>query len=154
MELTHFNKKNKKIEMVDISIKNKTKRVAEAKGLVKINKKLYLILKNDQNIFEKLSTTAKIAGILAAKNTSNSIPLTHNIPIDYINLSFNLENDQFIEIKSIIKSNYTTGLEIEALSAVSTAALTIFDMLKSYKQKIFIQSIEITKKRGGKNNIG
>jgi len=154
MELTHFNKKNKKIEMVDISIKNKTKRVAEAKGLVKINKKLYLILKNDQNIFEKLSTTAKIAGILAAKNTSNSIPLTHNIPIDYINLSFNLENDQFIEIKSIIKSNYTTGLEIEALSAVSTAALTIFDMLKSYKQKILIQSIEITKKRGGKNNIG
>ena len=111
-------------------------------------------MKNDQNIFEKLSTTAKIAGILAAKNTSNSIPLTHNIPIDYINLSFNLENDQFIEIKSIIKSNYTTGLEIEALSAVSTAALTIFDMLKSYKQKILIQSIEITKKRGGKNNIG
>ena len=154
MELTHFNKKNKKIEMVDISIKKKTKRVAEAKGLVKINKKLYLILKNDQNIFEKLSTTAKIAGILAAKNTSNSIPLTHNIPIDYINLSFNLENDQFIEIKSIIKSNYTTGLEIEALNAVSTAALTIFDMLKSYKQKILIQSIEITKKRGGKNNIG
>jgi len=154
MELTHFNKKNKKIEMVDISIKNKTKRIAEAKGLVKINKKLYLILKKDQNIFEKLTTTAKIAGILAAKNTSNSIPLTHNIPIDYINLSFNLENDQFIEIKSIIKSNYTTGLEIEALSAVSTAALTIFDMLKSYKQKILIQSIEITKKRGGKNNIG
>jgi len=154
MELTHFNKKNKKIEMVDISIKNKTKRIAEAKGLVKINKKLYLILKKDQNIFEKLTTTAKIAGILAAKNTSNSIPLTHNIPIDYINLDFNLENDQFIEIKSIVKSNYTTGLEIEALSAVSTAALTIFDMLKSYKQKIFIQSIEITKKRGGKNNIG
>ena len=138
MELTHFNKKNKKIEMVDISIKNKTKRIAEAKGLVKINKKLYLILKNDQNIFEKLTNTAKIAGILAAKNTSNSIPLTHNIPIDYINLSFNLENDQFIEIKSIIKSNYTTGLEIEALSAVSTAALTIFDMLKSYKQKIVL----------------
>ena len=154
MELTHFNKKNKKIEMVDISIKNKTKRIAEAKGLVKINKKLYLILKKDQNIFEKLTTTAKIAGILAAKNTSNSIPLTHNIPIDYINLDFNLENDQFIEIKSIVKSNYTTGLEIEALSAVSTAALTIFDMLKSYKQKIFIQSIEITKKIGGKNNIG
>ena len=154
MELTHFNKKNKKIEMVDISIKNKTKRIAEAKGLVKINKKLYLILKKDQKIFEKLTTTAKIAGILAAKNTSNSIPLTHNIPIDYINLSFNLENNQFIEIKSIVKSNYTTGLEIEALSAVSTAALTIFDMLKSYKQKIFIQSIEITKKRGGKNNIG
>ena len=154
MELTHFNKKNKKIEMVDISIKNKTKRIAEAKGLVKINKKLYLILKKDQNIFEKLTTTAKIAGILAAKNTSNSIPLTHNIPIDYINLDFNLENDQFIEIKSIVKSNYTTGLEIEALSAVSTAALTIFDMLKSYKKRIFIQSIEITKKRGGKNNIG
>ena len=154
MELTHFNKKNKKIEMVDISIKNKTKRIAEAKGLVKINKKLYLILKKDQNIFEKLTTTAKIAGILAAKNTSNSIPLTHNIPIDYINLDFNLENYQFIEIKSIVKSNYTTGLEIEALSAVSNAALTIFDMLKSYKKKIFIQSIEITKKRGGKNNIG
>ncbi len=154
MELTHFNKKNKKIEMVDISNKSKTKRIAEAKGLVKINKKLFQILKKDQKIFDKLSTTAKIAGVLAAKNTSNLIPLTHNIPIDYISLSFELKNDQLIEIKSLVKSNYTTGLEIEALNAVSTAALTLFDMLKSYKQKILIHSIEIKKKRGGKNNIG
>jgi len=154
MELTHFNKKNKKIEMVDISNKSKTKRIAEAKGLVKISKKLFQILKKDQKIFDKLSTTAKIAGVLAAKNTSNLIPLTHNIPIDYISLSFELKNDQLIEIKSLVKSNYTTGLEIEALNAVSTAALTLFDMLKSYKQKILIHSIEITKKRGGKNNIG
>ncbi len=130
MELTHFNKKNKKIEMVDISNKRKTKRIAEAKGLVKINKKLFQILKKDQKIFDKLSTTAKIAGVLAAKNTSNLIPLTHNIPIDYISLSFELKNDQLIEIKSLVKSNYTTGLEIEALNAVSTAALTLFDMLK------------------------
>ena len=110
MELTHFNKKNKKIEMVDISNKSKTKRIAEAKGLVKINKKLFQILKKDQKIFDKLSTTAKIAGVLAAKNTSNLIPLTHNIPIDYISLSFELKNDQLIEIKSLVKSNYTTGL--------------------------------------------
>ena len=64
------------------------------------------------------------------------------------------DGEVYIEIKSVVKSNYSTGLEIEALNSVSCASITTFDMLKSFKKKIIIKKIEIIKKRGGKNNIG
>ena len=154
MSLSHFNKKNKNIEMVDITKKNKTQRIAEAKSTMKVDRDLYEILFNDNLLFNNLCNTAKIAGIFAAKNTSNQIPLTHHIPLDYVSISFKLMEKEKIVLKSTIKSKYATGLEIEALSCVSTASITIFDMLKSYKKKIIIEQIEIIKKRGGKNNIG
>jgi len=154
MSLSHFNKKNKNIEMVDITKKNKTQRIAEAKSTMKVDRNLYEILFNDNLLFNNLCNTAKIAGIFAAKNTSNQIPLTHHIPLDYVSISFKLMEKEKIVLKSTIKSKYATGLEIEALNCVSTASITIFDMLKSYKKKIIIEKIEIIKKRGGKNNIG
>ena len=154
MSLSHFNKKNKNIEMVDITKKNKTQRIAEAKSTMKVDRDLYEILINDNLLFNNLCNTAKIAGIFAAKNTSNQIPLTHHIPLDYVSISFKLMEKEKIVLKSTIKSKYATGLEIEALNCVSTASITIFDMLKSYKKKIIIEQIEIIKKRGGKNNIG
>ena len=113
MSLSHFNKKNKNIEMVDISKKNKTKRFAEARSLIEIDKKLYSVIKGDKELKNNLFNTAKIAGIYAAKNTSHQIPLTHNIPIDYVSLTLNLRDEVYIEIKSVVKSNYSTGLEIE-----------------------------------------
>ena len=154
MSLSHFNKKNKNIEMVDNKKKNKTQRIAEAKSTMKVDRDLYEILLNDNLLFNNLCNTAKIAGIFAAKNTSNQIPLTHHIPLDYVSISFKLMEKEKIVLKSTIKSKYATGLEIEALNCVSTASITIFDMLKSYKKKIIIEQIEIIKKRGGKNNIG
>ena len=154
MSLSHFNKKNKNIEMVDITKKNKTQRIAEAKSTIKVDRDLYEILFNDNLLFNNLCNTAKIAGIFAAKNTSSQIPLTHHIPLDYVSISFKLMEKEKIVLKSTIKSKYATGLEIEALNCVSTASITIFDMLKSYKKKIIIEQIEIIKKRGGKNNIG
>ena len=154
MSLSHFNKKNKNIEMVDITKKNKTQRIAEAKSTMKVDRDLYEILFNDNLLFNNLCNTAKIAGIFAAKNTSNQIPLTHHVPLDYVSISFKLMEKEKIVLKSTIKSKYATGLEIEALNCVSTASITIFDMLKSYKKKIIIEQIEIIKKRGGKNNIG
>ena len=154
MSLSHFNKKNKNIEMVDITKKNKTQRIAEAKSTMKVDRDLYEILFNDNLLFNNLCNTAKIAGIFAAKNTSNQIPLTHHIPLDYVSISFKLMEKEKIVLKSTIKSKYATGLEIEALNCVSTASITIFDMLKSFKKKIIIEQIKIKKKRGGKNNIG
>ena len=154
MSLSHFNKKNKNIEMVDITKKINTKRIAEAKSIVRVDKNLYKVLFNDNLLFNNLCNTAKIAGIFAAKNTSNQIPLTHHIPLDYVSISFKLIEKEKIVLKSTIKSKYATGLEIEALNCVSTASITIFDMLKSYKKKIIIEQIKIIKKRGGKNNIG
>ncbi len=154
MSLSHFNKKNKNIEMVDISKKIKTTRMAEARSTVRLDKNLYKILLNDNLLFNNLCNTAKIAGIFAAKNTSSDIPLTHHIPLDYVSLTFELIDNEKIVLKSKIKSKYATGLEIEALNCVSTASITLFDMLKSFKKKIIIEKIEIVKKRGGKNNIG
>ena len=121
---------------------------------MKVDRDLYEILFNDNLLYKNLCNTAKIAGIFAAKNTSNQIPLTHHIPLDYVSISFKLMEKEKIVLKSTIKSKYATGLEIEALNCVSTASITIFDMLKSYKKKIIIEQIEIIKKRGGKNNIG
>lgn len=154
MTLTHFKNKNQTIEMVDISKKKKTARIAVAESLIKIDKSLYQVLLNDQNLFSNLCATAKIAGVLAAKNTSLQIPLTHQVPIDHITIKFKLLEKEFLRIISSVKSKYTTGLEIEALTAVSNSSITVFDMLKSYKKEIVIKNIQIIKKRGGKNNIG
>ena len=154
MTLTHFKNKNQTIEMVDISKKKKTARIAVAESLIKIDQSLYQVLLNDQNLFSNLCATAKISGVLAAKNTSLQIPLTHQVPIDHITIEFKLFDKEFLRIISSVKSKYTTGLEIEALTAVSISSITVFDMLKSYKKEIIIQNIKIIKKRGGKNNIG
>ena len=154
MTLTHFKNKNQTIEMVDISKKKKTARIAVAESLIKIDKTLYQVLLKDQNLFSNLCATAKIAGVLAAKNTSLQIPLTHQVPIDHITIEFKLFDKEFLRIISSVKSKYTTGLEIEALTAVSNSSITVFDMLKSYKKEIVIKNIQIIKKRGGKNNIG
>ena len=121
MALSHFNKKNKNIEMVDITKKINTQRIAEAKSIVKVDRDLYKILFNDNMLFNNLCNTAKIAGIFAAKNTSNQIPLTHHIPLDYVSISFKLIEEGKIVLKSTIKSKYATGLEIEALNCVNTA---------------------------------
>ena len=86
MTLTHFKNKNQTIEMVDISKKKKTARIAVAESLIKINKNLYQVLLNDQNLFSNLCATAKIAWALAAKNTSLQIPLTHEVPIEPITI--------------------------------------------------------------------
>ena len=154
MSLTHFNKKNKNIEMVDISKKKRSQRLAQAEALIRIDKSLYSIIYDDKLLFNNICNTAKLAGILAAKNTPNQIPLTHQIPLDHVSISFELIDQEIILVRSKIKSNYTTGLEIESLNCVATASITIFDMLKSYKKKIIIEKIQIIKKRGGKNNIG
>jgi len=154
MSLTHFKNKNKDVEMVDISKKNKSSRIAEAESFIKISHDLYKILLEDEKLFNNLCHTAKIAGILAAKNTSSQIPLTHHVPLDHVTINFILKNKCYIYLKSFIKTKYATGLEIEALNCISTAAITIFDMLKSYKKEIIIENIKLIKKRGGKNNIG
>ena len=147
MTLTHFKNKNQTIEMVDISKKKKTARIAVAESLIKIDKSLYQVLLNDQNLFSNLCATAKIAGVLAAKNTSLQIPLTHQVPIDHITIEFKLFDKEFLRIISSVKSKYTTGLEIEALTAVSTSSITVFDMLKSYKKKNYYSKYSNHKKK-------
>ena len=153
MSLTHFNKKNKNTEMVDISNKNKTQRIAIAKGEMIINKSLYDYLLKNKKITNNLFNTSKISGVLAAKNTSNVIPLTHNIPIDYIDIKIELKNNTKINIIAEAKSHYSTGIEIEVIHAVAVTATTLYDMLKSYKKTIIIKNIQLVKKTGGSKKL-
>ena len=153
MSLTHFNKKNKNTEMVDISNKNKSQRIAIAKGEMIINKSLYDYLLKNKKITNNLFNTSKISGVLAAKNTSNVIPLTHNIPIDYVDIKIELKNNTKINIIAEAKSHYSTGIEIEVIHAVAVTATTLYDMLKSYKKTIIIKNIQLVKKTGGSKKL-
>jgi cyclic pyranopterin phosphate synthase len=153
MSLTHFNKKNKNTEMVDISNKNKSQRIAIAKGEMIINKSLYGYLLKNKKITSNLFNTSKISGVLAAKNTSNVIPLTHNIPIDYIDIKIELKSNTKINIIAEAKSHYSTGIEIEVIHAVAVTATTLYDMLKSYKKTIIIKNIQLVKKTGGSKKL-
>ena len=153
MSLTHFNKKNKNTEMVDISNKNKSQRIAIAKGEMIINKSLYDYLFKNKKITNNLFNTSKISGVLAAKNTSNVIPLTHNIPIDYVDIKIELKDNTKINIIAEAKSHYSTGIEIEVIHAVAVTATTLYDMLKSYKKTIIIKNIQLVKKTGGSKKL-
>ena len=153
MSLTHFNKKNKNTEMVDISNKNKSERIAIAKGEMIINKSLYDYLLKNKKITNNLFNTSKISGVLAAKNTSNVIPLTHNIPIDYVDIKIELKDNTKINIVAEAKSHYSTGIEIEVIHAVAVTATTLYDMLKSYKKTIIIKNIQLIKKTGGSKRL-
>lgn len=136
--------------MVDISEKKPTTRTAKAYGKVIISKEVYEAIKNNTIVKGPVLETAKIAGILGAKKTHLIIPLTHPLLIEYIDIEFNIIPYE-IEIISHVKMEGKTGAEMEALTAVSTAALTIYDMCKALDKKIIISEIKLLEKTGGKS---
>lgn len=150
-EITHLNKKGEAI-MVDISQKDKNIREAIAEGLVLMKKETL------KKIIEKgipkgdVLSVARIAGIMGAKKTSQLIPLCHPIGIDSITIDF-LPNEEKGELRVICKAKTTdkTGVEMEAMTGVSIAALTIYDMCKGVEKGIEIDSIRLLKKTGGKS---
>lgn len=150
--LTHINEKGE-ATMVDIGGKNITERTAEACGKIRMNpqtleKLLSSRLKKGDGI-----AAARIAGIMGAKKTSELIPLCHNIPIEKIDISFKKESDCLLGIYSFAKCEYKTGIEMEALTAVSIAALTIYDMCKAIDKTMTIEEIKLLKKTGGKSDF-
>ena len=145
--------KNGKAVMVDVSEKDTTERTAKAYGEVKVSKEVFEKIKINEVAKGDVLTVAKIAGIQAAKKTSELIPLCHNIFISKIDVSFNLnEESNTIEITSFAKTNAVTGIEMEALTAVNIAALTIYDMCKAIDKSIEITNVHLLSKTGGKSN--
>lgn len=138
--------------MVDVSHKIKTLRYAKAEAFVKVGERSLKAVKNNDvpkgNVFE----IARVAGIMAAKRTGEIIPLCHNIPILYCDIGFEIVEDG-IKIISEVKAIHQTGVEMEALSAVSIAALTIYDMLKPLEDEIEILGIRLVEKKGGKRDF-
>ncbi len=150
-KLTHINSKGK-AEMVDVSEKEITVRTAEAYAEVKVTKEIFSAIKNNAVQKGDVLSIAKYAGIQAAKKTSELIPLCHNIFISKIDVELMLNSKKkTVEIKSFAKTNSVTGIEMEALTAVSAAALTVYDMCKAIDKSMVISEIKLLSKTGGKS---
>ena len=141
------NKGNARI--VDISKKKKSLRYAKAKATVWLSKKILTMIKNDEFKKGNVINVARIAGIMGAKHTSNLIPLCHNINLDSSDIEFRFLEEE-LEIVSTVKSEEKTGVEMEALTAVTVSALTIYDMVKGVDKSVFVKSISLLEKKGGK----
>jgi cyclic pyranopterin phosphate synthase len=150
-ELTHTDKAGRP-RMVDISLKPETERRAVAKGTVKMKAATLDLIKQGQAKKGEVLATAQLAGIMAAKKTSELIPLCHPILIAEVTVDFKLdEKSSAIEITSTAKSTGKTGVEMEALTATAVAALTIYDMCKAVDRGMNIENIRLVQKSGGKS---
>ena len=143
------------ITMVDVSGKTATTREAHASGQVVFPAEIYEQIKAADGMTKKgsITQTAHIAGIMAAKRTHDLIPLCHPLPLDKIGLSFEYNNNQnSITVTATVKVTHKTGVEMEALTAVSVACLTIYDMTKAISHDITIDNIHLLNKTGGKSD--
>ena len=145
MVLTHVNPDGE-ANMVDISNKEVVHREAAASGAVFMQKQTIELIKNNQVKKGDVLSAARIAAISGAKKTSDLIPLCHNIPINKIDVSFDIKDDHIL-IKSRAICDAKTGIEMEALTAVSIAALTIYDMCKAVDKAMTITNIKLEEKR-------
>jgi cyclic pyranopterin phosphate synthase len=148
-ELSHVDERGK-ARMVDVGRKAITERVAIAEGEVRMQQEtLELIRENALEKGDALSV-AQIAGIQAAKRTAELIPFCHSLPLDYLAVEFELDEElPGVRIRSTVRSTGKTGVEMEALTAVSVAALTIYDMAKSAERGMRIENIRLVHKSGG-----
>lgn len=150
-KLSHFDEQGK-IKMVDVSAKETTSRRAVASAKVLMNAETLETLKNQTNPKGNPLEIARIAGIMAAKKTSELIPLCHQINLSKVNVSAELK-DFGVFLEAEAKTNSQTGVEMEALTAVSVAALTIYDMCKAVQKDIQITDIKLELKTGGKSDF-
>ncbi len=137
--------------MVDVSDKTETARRAVASGKILLNQETIEILKSSENPKGNPLEIARIAGIMAAKQTSNLIPLCHQINLSKVNVTAEIKDDG-VYIEAEAKTSSQTGVEMEALTAVSVAALTIYDMCKAVQKDIAITDIRLELKTGGKSD--
>lgn len=149
-KLTHFNEEGN-ARMVDISEKDITTRVAVAGGQITVKKETLLLIKEKQIKKGDVYTVANVAAVMAVKKTPDLIPMCHQIAITGVEVEFTEPNDQVIECMVTVKSNDKTGVEMEALTGVTTALLTIYDMCKAVDKTMEIKNITLLSKQGGKS---
>ena len=138
--------------MVDVTGKDTTVRTAVAQGIVSMNPETFEMIQNQKVKKGNVLETARIAGIMAAKRTSDLIPMCHPLTITHVQIDFYPEQtSNAIRIEASVRIAGQTGVEMEALTAVSVAALTIYDMCKSYDRAMSISSIFLIEKSGGKS---
>ena len=150
-DFSHFNE-NGRARMVDVSAKSDTKRTAVASGRVRVNRETFDLIRSGGLKKGDVLTTAQIGGIMGAKQTSSLIPMCHPILISGVDLDFQMnEAELAVEITAAVSCTGATGVEMEALTAVSVAALTVYDMCKAVQRDIVIDDIKLLRKSGGKS---
>jgi cyclic pyranopterin phosphate synthase len=150
-EFTHIDKKGR-VRMVDVTDKKPTLRIAVAQGVVTMNPTTFEMIQNQTVKKGNVLETARIAGIMATKKTSDLIPMCHPLNITHAVVDFfPNESESSIKIEALVRTVDQTGVEMEALTAAAVAGLTIYDMCKSYDRGIIISDICLLKKSGGKS---
>lgn len=149
-QLTHFNEQ-RRAKMVDVSDKQTTKRTAVAKTSVQMKPETMQRIKDGQIGKGDVLAVAQVAGIMAAKKTSEWIPMCHPLPLSGIDLSFSDNEQDTLHIEAKVKTVGVTGVEMEALTAVSAAALTVYDMCKAIDKGMSIGPTYLLSKQGGKS---
>ena len=142
------------VRMVDVGGKDVTRRSARARCKVLMNPSTLKAISENRIKKGNVLTAAKIAGIMAAKKVDELIPLCHPLPVDHISIDFGQEDEKgVLEISSEVAVSARTGVEMEALQAVTQAALTVYDMCKSVDRGMVIADIRLMEKRGGKSGL-
>jgi cyclic pyranopterin phosphate synthase len=149
--LTHLDQQGR-VQMVDVGSKPTTDREATAKGYVSMQLETLRLIK--QGLMKKgdVLTVAQLAGIMGAKRTSELVPLCHPLPLNQVNVELELDEAQGrVNITAIASTSAKTGVEMEALTAVSVAALTVYDMCKAVDRGMRIEGVRLVRKRGGQS---
>jgi len=146
-ELTHFDAAGA-ARMVDVGGKPESERIARASCRLRLSRETTQLIQNQKLAKGDVLGVARLAGIQAAKRTSDLIPLCHPLPISAVNVDLKCADDHVV-IEATVKSVGRTGVEMEALTAVSVAALTVYDMVKSVERGMIIEQIQLEEKSGG-----
>jgi cyclic pyranopterin phosphate synthase len=153
VELTHFDEAGR-ARMVDVGAKADTQREAIAQGTIRMQPETLTLIRQGQVAKGDVLAVAQVAGIMAAKRTPDVIPMCHQILLTGVDLAFTLDDEQSsIHITATVHTFGKTGAEMEALTAVSTAALTIYDMCKAVDRGMTIEGIGLVRKSGGKSGM-
>lgn len=149
--LTHLDESGQ-IRMVDVADKTATTRVAVAKARVQLNQQAYTLLTAPGRGKGEVLNTARVAAVLAAKRCAELIPLCHSLPLSFVGVDFELnDTEHSLDITTTCRTEYKTGVEMEAMTACSVAALTIYDMCKAADKGIRIEAVRLVFKAGGKS---
>jgi cyclic pyranopterin monophosphate synthase len=152
-EFTHFNEEGR-AKMVDVSDKPETFRTATARSSIIVNQEIYEKITNHQMKKGDVLAVAQVAGVMAAKKTSDIIPMCHPLSLTGIDIRFSWESNQddyILHIQAFVKTKGSTGVEMEALTAASVCALTVYDMCKALDKGMIIGQTFLEEKTGGKN---
>ena len=150
MALTHFDAAGR-AAMVDVSAKDETSRVATARGRIVMQPATLALIREGRAGKGDVLGVARIAGIMAAKKTSDLIPLCHPLMISKVTLDLEPEGEDSVAIEATVKVTGRTGVEMEALTAVTVAALTVYDMVKAVDRSMRIEDVRLVHKAGGKS---